>query len=173
MLRISVVALFIVAGVVRADDAPKLEWKEFKSEEGRFKGLMPGTPKTMDQDIPTPLGKVKNHMFLVEVNNDLVYMLSYIDYPDAISNVNPQDILKGVGAAMKAKGDLLSDKELTLGKDKVPGYEVIGNQGAMKMRNRIFLDKNRMYQVTLVAKTKDEMTTKDAEKFYDSFEITK
>jgi len=74
---------------------------------------------------------------------------------------------------VKGTGELLLDKEITLGKDKIPGREVIVDKGAQKMRVRAFIDKTKMYQVLVIGKSKDEVTTKDADKFLDSFEIPK
>ena len=43
----------------------------------------------------------------------------------------------------------------------------------MYFRARTFLAGNRLYQIVVVAKSKDEVTSEAANKFIDSFEIAK
>ena len=172
MLRVSFAALFLIAGAVRADDAPNLEWKELPSETGRFKALFPGTAKKLDQDLPTAIGRMRTYIFVVEISEDFIFMVSYCDYPASITKSDPMKVLKSVARGQKGDSELLLHQEITLGKDKIPGYEIISNQGAAATRSRAYLDKNRLYQVMVLGKSKEVVTSKDAEKFLDSFEIT-
>src|SRR5262245_22674769 len=97
----------------------------------------------------------------------------YAELPAAAKNVPAKAILDGAeaGAAAKGKGKLLSTKEITLGKDKHPGRELLLEKDMNKIKTRIILAHNRIYTVIVGGKG-DFATGKDADKFLDSFELT-
>ena len=173
MLRITFAALFMIAGVVQADDAPKLDWKEYMPEGGAYKILMPGKVKTMKQEAPSPGGKITIYMAIAAFPSGSVYMSTHNDIPGDAAAADTKTTLEGLVNGVKGKGELMLKKEITLGKDKIPGIEFIVDKGAQKMRGRGYMDKTKMYQVIVIGKSKDEVTSKDADKFLDSFEIMK
>ncbi len=61
-----------------AEDKP--EWKEFTSKEGRFKVLMPVTPKQKNAETESDFGKGVLHMNTAEAGKSM-YAANYSDFP--------------------------------------------------------------------------------------------
>ena len=158
------VALFALAG--RAADP--LEFKELASKEGRYKVLMPGKPelsekKNKDLVIYSATLKLPPNKFL---------SVSYFDLPTEIPATQAQGTLKLLTAGVKGKE--IKTEEKALGKAKLPAREAIFEaEKGVHVRNFLVLDGKRVYQLVLAGPSKDEVTSKDADKFFDSFEVVK
>jgi hypothetical protein len=69
-------------------------------------------------------------------------------------------------------GKVVSTKDTTVGPDKIAAREAIIQQPKNFLRVRSTIVGKRLYQV-IAAGPKDFVTSKDADKVFDSFEITK
>jgi hypothetical protein len=154
--------------------APKLIFQDFVSVEGKFTAVMPGEPKKEIQAVDSPAGKMDLHMFKVTLSRgDFVYMVTYNDLPPIVALVDPQIVLKGVRDGILAqKRKLISDGEIVLGEKKIPGRAILIEYQTRYLRARIFMAGTRLYNVT-VAGPKIAVTSPDADRFLDSFKITK
>jgi hypothetical protein len=150
-------------------DAP--EWKEFSSEEGRFKVLMPGEPKAYQLDTESDFGKGKLNMFRV-MAGETGYVANYSDFPEAIKKQPLKQVFDSSrdGAIANLSGKLATEKDIKLGDH--PGREtLIDVSGKAMFRAKVYLVGRRMYQVVMVG-SKEAVSSKDAEKFFDSFKLT-
>jgi hypothetical protein len=170
MIRSTVLSALVIVAItatVRAEE-------KYESKDGKFNITFTDKPKETTKEIPTAIGKITLYMTTVEAGKDKVFIATYNDYPDAVSKSPPQDVLKGVRDGAKGKdGKVLDDKEITFGDDKIPGREYTLQKGTLFHRYRVFLNGTRLYNVGYVAPTKDDLSSKEADAFFESFKITK
>ncbi len=92
--------------------------------------------------------------------------------PAAIKKSPIKDVLDSSrdGAVGNLKGELDSEKDIKLG--DYPGREVriAVDEGKKLFRARVYLVDQRLYQVVVFG-TKDAATSKEADKFLDSFQL--
>jgi hypothetical protein len=164
--RFALLGLFacLLAATARAGDPADL--KEFTSKEGGFTIMMPGTPKEMKVSGQT--------MFLIDQGTK-GYLVSYLDNAalgNAAADVVKKSLENGRDAAVASfKGKLLSTKEVKLG--DYPGLEFQIEAPKLGIyRSRIYQVKDRLYQVVVMGPT-DAATSKLADRFLDSFKLTK
>ena len=69
-------------------------------------------------------------------------------------------------------GKILTDKELTIGADKHPARDLLIEKPNFVLRNRAVIAGNRLYQV-MAQGSKEFVTSKEVDRFYDAFEVTK
>lgn len=149
--------------------------QEFTSKSGGFSVMTPATLKESTQSTDTAIGPIDIHTFLAEVGNR-AYVVGYSDYPaEIMRQSDPEQILDGSrdGAADNLKGQVISENSLTL--DNHPGREFVINATAqnnlkMTVKARIYLVKNRLYQVML-ATPQNEFNPSDADAFLKSFKL--
>ncbi len=166
---LAVIALAAVAVGGRADDKPA--WKEFTSKEGRFKVLMPATPRQSDHDTESDFGKGVLHMNTARVG-DMMYGANYCDFPPTVRDIPIKAFLDASrdGAIANLEGKLVSEKDVRLG--KYPGREIRIDVGAGRslFRVRVFLVEQRLYQAVVFG-THEAATSKEADRFLDSFQL--
>ena len=165
-LTLALLAAAFLAIPGRAADDEK-----YTSKDGKFAIQFPaGTkPKTETKKA----GDLDLHGASV-FDADKIYIVLYIDLPDAVKALPAKTVLDGVvqGAVKDGGGKLESSKDITYGKDKFPGREVVVDKDGNKVKSRFVLAGQRVYAV-LVGGPKEFATGKDAAKYLDSFEITK
>ena len=156
--------LALAAFTARADDAT--EFKEYVSKEGKYKTQFPGKATATET-------KAKDGSSVYTVTSQpkvgQVYTITYLDLPTEIPADQVKKTLPLFAAGIKGKA--LSEKEVTLG--KLPGREAIYDMGNAHIRHFMVLDGKRLYQVIVGGPAKDDVTSKDADKFIKSFEVTK
>jgi hypothetical protein len=184
---VAVVAIFGYLALTLVDDAvpesvaanpeapasvKQPEWQQIGSQDGRFAVMMPEFPDYDVQDVLTPVGTLKLHIFSVSAE-DSVFMAAYNDYPEFIVNSGDAGkMLDGArdGAVSNVSGKLLSESQIRL--QGYPGRElwieadVDGQDGLA--RARIYLVGRRLYQI-LVAGPKNQFPNHDAERCLNSF----
>jgi hypothetical protein len=145
--------------------APADEPKPFESKDGKFKAAFPGgKPKESQRD----LGKTTQYGFQVEVNSR-AFDVTYFDLPAAVEAAKLYELAEK-GAVGKDK--LLSSREITFGKDKLPAREVLILKNDILVRMVMVLAGERLYLLT--AGGPDDFTTgKQAFAFFESFALTK
>ena len=171
-MRLGLVLLFFMAGVNSVSGADEPQWKEFAPKEGRFKVLMPGTPKQDMAEAESDFGKGVLHMNTVQAVKTM-YGANYCDFPSEIKKVPLKQVFDSSrdGAVANLKGKLASEMDIKL--DKYLGREIqIDVQGGKQLfRARVYLVDQRLYQVVVFG-TKEAATSKAADKFLDSFQVT-
>lgn len=153
----------------------KFSWKDFSSPEGKFSVLMPGTPQNHTQALNTPIGPVTTYAFVYS-NKDAAFGVSYTDYPEALmQGLDAQKILDGARngqLSAKSGSTLISESPISL--NSYPGREVQmttpEGDGKHAVRNHMYMVNNRLYQV-MVVMPRDELFSKNAVKFMDSFKL--
>jgi hypothetical protein len=143
------------------------EFKEFKCEGGRFKVLMPGTPK----EEKLSAAGIPLKTFRVE-SWDKGCAVAYADIPDEILRYGSTSAKLDAavdGMVSNVHGKLIRAYDIQLA-GKYPGREVKaelpGNNGIIVAR--IYLVRQRFYEL-LVTGPQSWATSADANKFLDSF----
>jgi hypothetical protein len=170
-MRPSLLLLFIAVGAARVQAEDKPEWKEFASKEGRFTVLMPRTPEQQQADAESDFGKGVLHMNTVQAGK-VMYGANYCDFPAEIKKAPIKQVFDSSrdGAVANLDGKLADEKEIKLG--DYPGREIqIEIAGGKRLfRARVYLVEQRLYQVVVLG-TKETATSKEADKFLDSFKL--
>lgn len=170
-MRWSVAWLVVVVRTfsVYADDPS--DWKEFASKEGRFQVLMPGTPKESKHDTESDFGKSVLHMNAMQAGKTM-YAANYSDFPAEVKKVPLKQVYDSSqdGAVANLKGKLVSEKDIKI--SDYPGREILIDfaGGKRLFRARVYLVRQRLYQVVVFG-TKEAATSKEADKFLDSFKL--
>jgi uncharacterized protein (TIGR03000 family) len=146
--------------------------KGYTSREGRFTADMPGkvVPSTED------LGGGRKRFIFSAPAKDRNHQVSYMDFSaKTVEGKDPIALLKAFRSGYREGKKFEGEKKIELGKDKVPGIEYRLDAGdGVFIRERLYLASNRLYTVFVASvKDKDFLTSKDADRFFDSFKITK
>ena len=170
---IALVGLFLGCCGLLKGAGPDIEYKLFASTDGRYKGLAAGPVKTETTDVKTPGGTRKLTLDSVELPGGIIFMVTYVDVPDDVAKADPGPRLDRVRDANKgAEGKLISEKSTTIGEEKWPTREVVIEKPTGFVRNRIVAAGPRLYQV-MIQGPKEFVESKDADRFFDAFEVTK
>lgn len=147
----------------------------YASADGQFKARFPGKPKVTPQTTKSALGDLKVTVATYATADANVFLVSYTDFPVAATKPeNRKTLFDGVRDGIKAKGELVSEKDTEFGPDKLPAREVTvdRDKGKQRIKLRAVLRDNRLYQVAVIG-TPDFVAGKDATAFLDSLELTK
>jgi hypothetical protein len=149
------------------------EFKPFASAAGRYKVQFPGEVKSETTDIKSGKERLKLTLDTVELKGDTVFLVSYVDSPDAVAKTPPGPRLDKVRDGNKGEGGkVLADTPIEVGAEKYPGRDILLETPGGYIRNRAVIAGNRLYQI-MVQGTKEVVTSASADKFLASFEITK
>lgn len=163
--------LLVLVACVAAD--PALDYKPYASTDGRFKALFPGMVKTETKDIAAGGKTLKLTLDSVEVTDGVLFLVTFIDAPDDVAAKPATTRLDKVRDGNKGDdGKVLLDKPIELGAEKLPGRDLLIDKSSFHLRNRAVIAGNRVYQV-MVQGTKEFVTSKEVDRFFDSFEVTK
>lgn len=148
-------------------------WKQFSSQEGDFKVLMPGTPTEENKNVNTSAGAITVNQFSVLREDEALYVVAYSDLPEkfSLNSSTTNQLLTQVAAgfAEGTNGRLISQKNISFG--KFIGREVrLQLEGGVIATGRIYLANKRIYQVAVVT-SKEKYLTKSIEGFFKSFQI--
>jgi hypothetical protein len=172
-LLVAGLAVAAVLLLKKAGGSADSDWREFTSAEGRYRVLLPGTPRHQTQNQPTMVGNILMHLDVVERNGGRSgFCVLYADFPfDRLDPVQEKQVLDfGVmGGAMGAKGKLVSSRDVTLGAHRGKEME-IDVPGKGKMIGRIYLVRNRLY-ILLAAGPGLSAASPDVTKFWGSFQL--
>lgn len=160
----AIVLVLLSVGLSSADD---LQFADYKSEEGRFFARFPGEVKV----VTNKGGNVPTTTHQVTPGEGLLFAVTYFDLPLDI----PADRAKATvrNFATGIKGKVVSEKDVKVGPDKRYGREVVYDRKESFLRQRVTIDGKRMYLAVVGGKTKQDVTSKDADRFLDAFEVTK
>ncbi|MEM9822361.1 MAG: hypothetical protein AAF985_14870 [Bacteroidota bacterium] len=155
-------------------------WEEFVSHEGKFKLLTPGelTPKV--NAIETAIGQLKYHTFIHQPEDkqadNLVYMISYCDYPDHTVSSDSLDLVGEFfqttieGAVESVNGALRYATEIQYG--QYPGrlWRIDYSEGAVIVKTKAYLVGQRYYAIQTIT-LKGRSLNKSSDRFLDSFHL--
>ncbi|MDB5306341.1 MAG: hypothetical protein JWO38_543 [Gemmataceae bacterium] len=165
-----VLAVVVFAGATLTAGAD--DEKKYTSKDGKFAVAFPtdGKVKTTKQEVG---GGLTINMVVAE-GKDRAYSVMFMSLPEAAKDVPAKNILDGAekGAIDKSGGKLIKSKEIEFGKAKHPGRDILVEKDGNKVRTWIIYTDTRIY-VVLVGGPKDYASGKEAQAFFDSFEITK
>lgn len=149
------------------------DFKQFASGAGRYKVQFPGDVKSETTDIKAGKNTLKLTLDSVELKGDTTFLVSYVDATEDIAKQPPGPRLDKVRDGNKGPtGKVHLDKEVQLGVEKHPGRDLLIETPNGYIRNRVVIAGNRLYQV-MIQGTKEVVTSPSADKFIDSFEVTK
>jgi hypothetical protein len=171
-MLIRAVALMVLVPLLAAA-AQDAGWMEFKGKEGGFTVLMPGKPREIQQAVRTPTGTIDVTLYAVERRGgEASYAVGFAEFPEqsvATGTVGRRLDIARDGAVAQAKGTLISEKRISI--DKYPGRELrIDVESKSNVLTRFYAVKNKLYQL-VVAGTREQVDSKDTEKFFDSFKL--
>jgi hypothetical protein len=150
-----------------------LVFMPFASAGGRYKVIFPGPVKSETAEVKTPAGVRVLTFDSVTLDDDVRFMVTYVDPPEDVTKQPPGPRLDKVRDAAKGTdGKVVFDKEVVVGAEKHPGRDVLIEKPLYAVRNRVVIAGPRLYQV-LVQGPKDFVTGRDADRFLDAFEVTK
>jgi hypothetical protein len=150
--------------------------KEFKSATGRFAVMTPAPLQEEAKALETEAGKIDLHLFAGQLD-DIAYVIAYSDYPpEAAPPGYAEKMLDGArnGAVGNTNGGkLVSETNISL--TGYPGRELViaaqaEDRPPMTIKGRIFMVKNRLYQVTVVA-PRGKAGDKVIDDFLQSFKL--
>jgi len=152
--------------------------EKFSPPGAGFSVLLPGKPKTEVQDLDTEIGKVTNHMYLVDAPG-VSYAVMYAEFPAPVTD---PEVARGMfdNARMLAvaavRGEVKSETEITL--SGYPGRELLVSMpgGLGLLRARMYMVGQFFYQaITLNAPERKAETLKlreaEVKRFFDSFTL--
>lgn len=154
----------------------KPNWKDFASDELKFKAAFPGTPKATVDALDAKLGKRYAHWFIVTLPHRF-FGVSVTDFPN-LPLMMKEDQLKANydnlrdGVIKQTGFKLVSERDIQLGEQF--GREIVLSSDKEMIKNRMFLVRQRLFQsitTMQMSLTKDEAAQKDAVKFLDSFQF--
>jgi hypothetical protein len=164
-----------------AEPAPKAEPTLYKSKDGNYSIMFPGTPNEQRQTIPLEgYGNIEMIATMYEPSPDKIYMVAYADYPKEIvakankaNKNNVSELIQNAkqGAIGKLKLNISSEQIAMLGKHKGIAFTA-DNGNNMHTSYNIFLVDNRLYQLAILSQ-KGAITPDDAKDFLASFQLLK
>jgi hypothetical protein len=168
-----IILITLLTALILAGCAAK--FKEFHSEAGNFSVKAPVILAEQPQTIDMTSGKAEAHTYLAE-SDGFLYVAAYSVFRDEIINQgDPEELLNNARDSMLASlsGKLVLETRKSL--EDYPGRELVvdmkmsdGTDGVMKAR--IYLVKNRLYQVMALVSKGDEDDV-SITKFLDSFKL--
>lgn len=156
------------------------DWFEFVSEKGKFTVLSPGEMANRTNSLETEIGQLDYHTFLYQPKSkeadNLVYMVSYVDYPNHSIHSDSTELLKDFfdatieTAVQSVEGELMYSADAKL-KD-YPGkiWRVHYNDEKAQIKTKAFLVDNRYYSIQTIT-LKEKSLNPSSDKFLDSFRL--
>jgi hypothetical protein len=142
-------------------------WKEYKSPDGKFSVLLPGTPELRpEQDGWQMLSAT------LKADRDLLFSIRYKDFPAPLSPAE-FDQMAGYsrdGLANKNGNKLLDEKPVQTGKYTGKENRIAIGQFDDVSISRSFAVANRYYSLTVTV-PKKSADSPEVAKFLDSFQI--
>jgi len=169
----SCLCMALFAASLAAKPDPALDYKPYASAQGRYKSIFPGPVKTETEDVKAGAGTLKLTLDSVEIADGVYFMITHIDVPDDVAKMPHGPRLDKVRDGNKGPdGKMLLDKEIELGPEKHPGRDLLIEKKDFYLRNRAVIAGNRLYQV-MVQGSKEFVRSKEVDRFFESFEVTK
>jgi len=172
--------LLILGGVAFSlVSCKKFYWQKFHSKGGGFRIEFPAKPAHESKQKKTPFGPLQIHTYMVEKHSH-EFAVALMDFPEVIISLNkPKKLLdNAVKGMIKRFSPMKVYRKKTITLQKVPGVEVeadgviVGSDNKkipIVINSRLFLRKNRLYQVHIFADAKTRIEPKALKHFFSSF----
>ncbi|MBY0513329.1 MAG: hypothetical protein K2P78_05395 [Gemmataceae bacterium] len=167
-LGLAAVAALTPAADPAAGPAAAETFRGYTSKPGRYKVKLPSRADLTESITVPDEGAKMFNLFAVVGSPKAVYGIMYFDLAKKPSN--PKQTIKEVGDGTRGKGKTTGTQDLDLGEDVVAREWSVELPNAA-FRYRVILKDRRVWHVALMAEDEEVTTNKDAEKFFDSFEI--
>lgn len=167
--------MFAVMFVVLACGAAiaQVEFKLYASGVGRYKVLFPGPVRSESYTVKQEMIDLKVTVDSVELRVGTSFLVSYVDATAEVSRSPSGPRFDKIRDANKgADGKVLQEKDIVFGAEKYPGRDVLIEKPGGCIRNRMVIVGTRLYQVMMQG-SKDAVTSPSADRFFESFEVTK
>jgi hypothetical protein len=169
----ALIGLILGTSLIAQAKPDPLDYKPYASADGRYKILFPGAVKSETTDVKAKDATLKLTLDSFELSEGVLFMVTYIDVPDEVAKSPAGPRLDKVRDGNKGTdGKVHTDKEITIGADKLPGRDLVIEKPAFFIRTRVVIAGNRLYQV-MVQGSKEFVTSKEVDRFFDAFEVTK
>ena len=156
------------------------DWEVFQSFDGKFKILSPGDMEKKEKTIETGIGDITYtthfHQPTEKNPDNLVYMVSYCDYPEysihSDSTAFLEEFFKTTieSSVESVNGELSYTSEIKLGKYPGKIWRVDYNDGGASIKTKAYMVKNRLYTLQVIT-LKEKALNIWADKFLDSFSL--
>lgn len=170
-MRALVAGFVLVACVGVASAQPR----EYVSGEGKYSVKFPGAPKVSAQTNKSAVGDLTVNIATYANSDGSAFLVSYTDFPEkATKPENHATLFEGIRKGVTGKDGKLSGEETKheIGPDKLPCREFTVEKGKQRIRYRVILRDNRVYQIAAIG-TEAFATGKEGTAFLDSFQVTK
>lgn len=143
-------------------------WSLFESAEGRFRVALPGQPTRRQAQIDEASPETALVRFTTRLDEATTLEVSYADYPDTITEIEPRVILTGAvtGSVERASGALAEQTPLTAEGSPAVDYLIQGDEGWLQAR--AILVGARLYLLQVAAPNPDGAAF---ERLVTSFEL--
>jgi hypothetical protein len=153
---------------------PFPDWQEVSSEEGRYSVVMPGAPTQTTDTGQTPGGSADVH-YAVSEGQGRQYGVSYVDYPAGFfEGLSLNVISENMSKMLSSQNgySILGDSAVRAGGHEGRELRAESQDGKTSMRIRLFVVKDRMYDVTVLG-AGEEAFSPEPDKFFDSYTLLK
>ncbi len=154
-------ALIAVVALLCLACSPELDWRELRSNEGRFTALMPAKPRYEERPLAGP-PVVVMHLWSAHAAKS-IFGVGYADYPEVDTRVldTTRDALLN-----NIRGRLLEEKPLI--QSGLAGRELVAEAGDTALQARLFVSGPRLYQIVVLG-GKNAISAADLDLFLTSF----
>jgi hypothetical protein len=144
---------------------------DYSPRGGKFSVRFPGAPKESTRKARSAVGELKVFAATFAADENRVYVVSYTDFPAGTATPETRRaLLDGARDGLKGKeGVVRSETDVEA---KYPGRDVELEKGEQRVRARLVLRGDRLYQVAVVG-TPAFTSGKEASAFLESFDLTK
>lgn len=145
--------------------------KKFFNQDGQFRILFESEPTAYSQYVPYEEGKILLNTFIYEKGINLIYSISYADYPESFTNgKNPDDMLNDLleNYINTQKAGLEIQKLIMV--NDWPGIYFKASNSDTFVYGEYILKKNRLYQL-MVTKEGNYHTEQEVNTFLQSLEL--
>jgi hypothetical protein len=167
-----VMAVTLLVSACSFSNAQEPTWKEFRSNEGGFSVLMPGTPTPNKVSVNTASGVKEAYTFTLNEGELNEYIIAYSKYAETDSKKVSTDVLFDDirnGILLVQQGKLRSEAAITL--DGYSGKEIaVERPDGVITTARFYVVDDRFYQLSMKAKT-NERESESPKRFLDSFKL--
>lgn len=166
--------ILIACCVVNAQDhdrqpsAPKDDWIEFKSADGRFSVKLPATPTEKVETGSNGPGPYTLHMFTANGDGSLC-MIAWVDY-DPSFNFTPKTELEANrdNFVKTMNATLLNSRHTTIG--GFQALEFTAETADVDVKSRVFIVGKRPYQIVFASRKGIDITSA-LDRFFESFSV--
>jgi hypothetical protein len=139
-----------------------------ESAEGRFRVVLPAEATLAEQTVDAGGQSLDLSLYTAQVDAALVFNVGFVDYPEAITEVDPQLVLDGVvqGAAGNVSGTVASQTQVEM--FAFPGTDYVIEVGGGTVQGRALLVERRLY---LLQRAGEEPNQQEFLRMVDSFEL--